>query len=152
MEDHTTNHALTEVALALAMAFFSIMILAMVSMSIPRAPDTSISKSTTTLPSDSVKMQQNDPSQATASKKPNKNAEVTSKSKQQFVFYANQRFYNQQLQVIDLATLGVGEVVLALSANLTVAEALRVKGQINRPDLVITQYNQQWQQRLETLK
>ena len=148
MEDHTTNHALTEVALALAMAFFSIMILAMVSMSIPRAPDVNHSKSVAALPKDKVKMQQNESSQSSSDTK----SKATNNTKQQFVFYANQRFYNQKLQVIDLASLGTQEVVLALSANLTVAEALRVKGQINRPDLVITQYNQQWQQRLEKMK
>lgn len=148
MEDHTTNHALTEVALALAMAFFSIMILAMVSMSIPRAPDASASKSLAaaeSLPEDRVKMQQNESSKQ-------KHDVSSAKNTQQFVFYFNQQFFNQQLQVIDLAGLGSGEVVLALPASLTVAEALRVKGQINRSDLVITQYNEQWQQRLEKMK
>lgn len=148
MEDHTTNHALTEVALALAMAFFSIMILAMVSMSIPRAAKSQTAESSVNLPNDKVKMQQND-----ASSKPDNSQSPTqfSHSAQQFVFYFDQQFFNQKLQVIDLSGLKQGEVVLALPANLTVAEALKVKGRINRSDLVITQYNEQWQQRLEAL-
>ena len=148
MEDHTTNHALTEVALALAMAFFSIMILAMVSMSIPRAAKSQIAESSLNLPSDKVKMQQND-----ASSKPdnNQSSAESSDNSQQFVFYFNQKFFSQKLQEIDLSGLKQGEVVLALPANLTVAEALKVKGRINRSDLVITQYNEQWQQRLEAL-
>lgn len=152
MEDHTTNHALTEVALALAMAFFSIMILAMVSMSIPRGAKASAAQSQAQamaeLPDDKVKMQQND-----ASAKPDNSqlSAESSNSSQQFVFYFNQQFFNQKLQTIDLTGLKQGEVVLALPANLTVAEALKVKGRINRSDLVITQYNEQWQQRLEAL-
>ena len=140
MEDNSTTHALTEVALALAMAFFSIMVLAMVSMSVPRTKEV-----VTALPKDKVKLQQNEADE-------HNNAQSAASSESQFVFYFKQRFFDQKLQVIDLTSLSAGEVVLALPANLTVAEALQVKGQINRSNLVITQYNEKWQQRLESLQ
>lgn len=146
MEDSSTNHALTEVALALAMAFFAIMVLAMVSMNIPaqavnppEAAATSVD-----LPEQRLSLQ---PAAGSAVTGDNPDAEAPS-----YVFYFNSHYYNAQLQQITLAALPkVGKVILALPPTLSLDRAMALQQQINRPDLVITQLNRQWLQRLEAL-
>ncbi len=140
MEDSATNHALTEVALALAMAFFAIMILAMVSMSMPSEP----MKAAQTEP-----LGQSATLLASAEKQTDQS---TGAAEHTYLFFFDDRYYDQQLQSVDLATLPIGgKVVLALPPSLTVDKAMAVQAQVNHPDLVITQLNAQWLQRLETL-
>ena len=151
MEDHATNHALTEVALALAMAFFSIMVLAMVSMSIPRNTTSAsvVKSSPTPMPKDSLQL-----SATTNEANKSETQSVSGENKDKvFVFYFNHKFYDQQLKPLNLRAMAKAKtLVLALPPQLTVGQAMAVQQQINRPDVVITQFNQQWQQRLEKMK
>ena len=97
MEDNSTNHALTEVALALAMAFFSIMILAMVSMSVPHPP--ADAKQQQSVPQPDLPKQSIHLTSAAKDKnekdKPTDDADEDGRT---FVFYFKQQFYNQQLK------------------------------------------------------
>lgn len=156
MQDNATEHALTEVALALAMAFFAIMILAMVSMSVPSEAAKPVTKPATkpvtdkpvTVPLPEQTVQLTDSSEkATATDPKGANSDHPT-----YVFYFNGQYYDQQLTPIDLNALGQdGKVVLALPPSLTMDKAMDIQAQINRADLVITQLNPQWLQRLEDL-
>lgn len=147
MEDNATNHALTEVALALAMAFFAIMILAMVSMGMPS--DTAKPPPLADLPKDAVVLAQ---LKEAAEKSADSIESQADDTEQTYLFYFNDHFYDHQLKPISLDQLPPGgKVVLALPPSLTVDKAMNIQAKINHPDLVITQLNPQWLQRLETL-
>ena len=142
MEDSSTNHALTEVALALAMAFFAVMVLAMVSMTLP-GNDANNTKASADLPEQRLNLQ----SSAGAASRQQLAAPTAN-----YLFYFNDRFYNRQLKRVSLAALpAVGKVILALPPTLSLNKALLLQQQVNRTDLLITQLDRQWLQRLQAL-
>ncbi|MFT4927285.1 MAG: hypothetical protein ACI8WB_003391 [Phenylobacterium sp.] len=146
MEDNATNHALTEVALALAMAFFAIMILAMVSMNVP---SDNVQVAHPPLDGDQMALVE---TKAEADHTEQPSDQQTQAAEQTYLFYFNDHYYDQQLNQVIPATLPQGgKIVLALPPSLTVDKAMAIQAKINRPDLVITQLNPQWLQRLETL-
>jgi hypothetical protein len=150
MEDSSTNHALTEVALALAMAFFAIMILAMVSMGVPKG------KEAKDKPSQQANVDVQDKTLSLIRSKEQKvqrdNLPEGDVGEKTYLFYFNQRYYDAQLSAVSLETLKpFSQIILALPPSLTVDKALQIQVQINHPDVLITQLNQQWLQRLETL-
>ena len=135
MQDHSTSQALTEVALALAMAFFALFILALLSMG--AAPGV-----IEPLPHEQLKIA------GSAS-------QVTAKESQYLIYY-QQQYYDLSLQTINLAQLAQyaannRPVVLAVEQSLAIIELISLKQQINHPNLSITTLTEQWLIKLEHL-
>jgi hydroxymethylpyrimidine/phosphomethylpyrimidine kinase len=132
---------MTEIALALAMGFFSIMVLTMVSMGAGRiqAPDdaerTAIAAALA-------------PAAANAAKA----ARLKPDAEAVLVIYHRGRFYDRRLRVIDPAAEAYeGRVVLALDRALNMGEALAVRARVATPDLVVSTLDQRWTEALTRL-
>jgi len=139
MGDGSHNNAMAECALALAMAFFSIMVLTMVSMGAGAETDRAgtppsgewISIRPTT-PSDAPRPARQDGEQATV------------------VIHYGGRFYDARLAPLAPGAIPAeGPAILALDPVLYMAEAIAVRRQIANPDLTVTTLDGRW---LEALK
>ncbi len=127
------DSAMTEVALALAMAFFAIFILTAVSMATPctQASEKDIHK---------LDLQSS------------QSEEPTLKQENSFIVYHQGQYYDQNLSLIDLNTLNTeAQYVLGVAPDLAIGQMLSLKHQKKLPNLSITLLNEQWQQRLESL-
>jgi hypothetical protein len=133
MEDQSGNHALTEVALALAMAFFAMMVLAMVSMSVRSV----VEPETLTV--------SEQPQQAEQHSEP-----IAADVEPQLIIYYLGRFSTADGKPMDLQTIDPHQaLVLAIAPDISVQEALAVKAKISSPDLTITTLTPQWLNHLE---
>ena len=88
----TSTQAMTEVALGLSMAFFSLLILALFSIGLP---DSSTKRSTI------IKQLMNSLTLADNNEKPSQNQTAESR-KQQYAFYFNRQFYDKQLYPLNI--------------------------------------------------
>jgi hypothetical protein len=133
MHDGQHSNAMTEIALALAMAFFSIMVLTMVSMGAGlqagTAPATNAGIAVKRSASDSVQGRPL-PSEAV------------------LVVHYGGRFFAADLEPLDPAGLA-GTVVLAIEPTLTMVEAIAVRERLDVADLTVTTLDQRW---IEALK
>ncbi len=134
MGDGSHNNAMAECALALAMAFFSIMVLTMVSMGAglesgaadapPTAERTSIRPST---PSDAPP------------------AESKAASQGVIVIHYRGRFYDARLAPLAPGAIPEqGAAVLALDPALSRAEAIAARRRIANPELTVTTLDERW--------
>ena len=145
------DNAMTEIALALAMGFFAIMILTLVSMgagsglksdATQKADENTAFISAALAPSKSQhKSEQLDQA---------KGVSTTQDQDRLIVFYQGQ-FLDEKLTPVDLnnlSTMMQGRVILALDPNLPMAEALEIRNQITAQNLVISALDQAWLDRL----
>lgn len=137
--------AMTEIALALAMAFFAILVLALVSMGAGQPPDTAPETKGDIL--------------AAALIPPGQEGSATPmESRDVLVVYHHGRFLDRDLAPLSdtaLAALsaireGEGRVVLAVPPDLPLGEAMAARGRIGRPDLLVTVLNADWMARLRS--
>lgn len=144
MERHRGNavadSAMTEVALALAMGFFAIMVLTVVSMGAGDAA----SRATGAAP-------------AALSVVETKTARMAGRGQSgqdnRIVIYFQGRFMDADLNPIDISGLGrTGRVVLAVPPDLPMAKALAVRSRINNPDLVVATLTGDWMKTLRRMK
>lgn len=135
MESNPDNQAMTEVALGLAMAFFALMILAMVSMSV---------KSEVKESAEAISAQVKAPESA-------KEKKVATKVTQEdflIVFHKGQ-YFDSKLNQLALNQLpNANRYVLALHPNLSFDEVMKARTEISAPNLIITQLNESWIKRL----
>jgi hypothetical protein len=140
MRDVQDGNAMTEIALALAMAFFSIMVLAMISMGTGMAEDasagirlpegvtlrpaeTAVSASSETIPADTL-----------------------------LIHYAG-RFLDAHLQPAAPERFGNGRtVVLAINPTLSMTEALAVRAKVPGARVTVTTLNNDWLQALKEMQ
>ena len=139
-ESHYGN-AMTEIALALAMGFFSIMVLTMVSMGAgrPQSPeDTERAAITAALA----------PADANAVKA----ARLKPETEDVLVIYHRGRFYDRRLHIINPTTEAhEGRVILALDQALNIGEALAARALVRASNLVISTLDQRWTEALVRL-
>ena len=134
-EAHYGN-AMTEVALALAMAFFSIMILTMVSMS--AAPEMAKAPQKA---SDKVLAAKLTKAKSSASK----TGTISPNSEDTLVIYHQGKYLDKDLQPIDINNFqSEGRVVLALSPQTSMSEALAARSAIGIESLVVSTLNEKW--------
>jgi len=137
-----SSNAMTEIALALAMAFFAIMVLTMASMGaggpVKPRPDGFV-------PARVV------PSTAAANKDGrNRISAITS---EQIVIFANDRFYNGQLEPTTPAAVArMDRPVLAVSSDLTMGQVLAAKRRLPVHDITVTTLNPLWKSALKEMK
>lgn len=135
MDDGLEGNAMTEVALALAMAFFSIMVLAMVSMAAGRAGATN-------------------PESAPASARPILKVDAGRESlpqaaDQRIVIFHKGAYLNPDLTPFVATTEGSRRLVLAIDPGASVSEALSARAGLGRLEATMTVLDQSWTQRLK---
>jgi len=134
------NNALAEVALALAMGFFSIMVLALVSMGAgiknEKKDPINVSKGVILSPSVSAK------------KDNNRSTKITPPNS--LLIFFQGRFLDAQLrEVTPEIWEPKDEVVLAIEPNISMGEAISLQKKINTKNITITTLDKKW---LSTLK
>ena len=131
------DNAMTEVSLALAMAFFSIMVLTVVSMSAaPRQTEDGGSVSI-------LKMA------PVNTAKSNKTATI---EKDQIIVYWNGRYMDHKLKPIQPETYRhEGRKFLALAPSIPMSEALSARAALNGSDIIVSTLNEPWLKRLGQL-
>ena len=125
MNSEYSNNPLTEVALALSMAFFSIMVLTIFALSHSSKTENSnekISISPTSL----------------AKKKENKNRDI--------IFYFEDNFYNQKFKKwhIDKQILNPNGYTVAVPSEISVKKLFEIRQTLKKFDIKITQQNKKW--------
>lgn len=141
MGDASYGNAMTEIALALAMAFFSIMVLAMVSMGAPMTETAAAAKAANPA-APPVKL-----TLAPRKDADGKNAEP--KKKREIVVFWQGRFLDKDLKPVNTMTKRFdGPIILALSPDLSMAEALDARGKLKAKRIVVSTLDQRW---LDTL-
>jgi len=139
------SQAMTEVALGLAMAFFAMMILAMLSMSSSAMVNGEERKAGAIAVSLRQKSEPVNDSQPGAE---SKNGSLTNADDLIIIYYQG-RYLNTQLESLDVKSLNDSQnYVLALSPNLSLKTVLAVKSEISAPNLVITELDEAWLSRL----
>jgi hypothetical protein len=136
MEGHYGN-AMTEIALALAMAFFSVMVLAMVSMGAgsSKAVDTANTATAETL--------RVSPSKPATTAQP-----VTTKARI-IVFYQGQ-YLDDKLQLVDPTAIGTEEeIILAIDPTLPLSGALDARAALTTRNITVTVLDQRWMRSLK---
>lgn len=133
MNSDYSHNPLTEVALALSMAFFAIMVLTIFALS---------QKQFKSIESDKISM--NSKSSIEKDKKDKKRT---------LVFYHNNNFYDQNLKIWRLENQDkqTNRYILAVPTKMSVKELFEIKKFFQGHDLQVTEQNQQWNEALENI-
>ncbi len=141
-----SDSAMTEIALALAMAFFSIMILTMVSMGAGAGDAKSTdSRTDTAIRALPVQVVQSAPDQAEQAR--------VSKQDKIIIFYRG-AFYDSSLQAADpgaIKSQPPARIVLAISPDLPMSQALDARARFSSRDVIVTTLNIEWITRLKEI-
>ena len=143
MEESTSGNAITEVALALAMAFFAMMVLAMVSMSVPARNQITENSEAVTIEAVAV---------VDSAAKDSTTSQPMVAEDRLIIFHAG-NFYDRQLHLLNPVDLDDSDsrIVLAMAADLSLQASLAARAQIPVKNLIITQLDSKWQQTMEEL-
>ncbi|MEM6999259.1 MAG: hypothetical protein AAF529_00640 [Pseudomonadota bacterium] len=136
MGTDSDGNALTEVALALSMAFFSLMVLAMVFMGLPAAPAA------------------NSPATVRVADATPVTEEHIAPSTSLYLFFHAGSYYDQDLRQVDpkaLVPTGGQQWVIAVAGSLPMEQVLQIQAANNRLNPVITTLNDEWTVALEAL-
>lgn len=133
MNSDYSHNPLTEVALALSMAFFAIMVLTIFALS---------QKQFKSIESNKISI--NSKSSINKDKKDKKRT---------LVFYHNKNFYDQNLKVWRLENQDkpADRYTLAVPTKMSVKELFEIKKIFQDRDLQVTEQNQQWNEALENI-
>ena len=146
----TNNHdstvqAMTEVALGLSMAFFAILILALISMGVPQEKHQPKNLSKI---DDTEKLLIVNANESNADKS-NEDEHSKSTDMVAYIFYYQSHFYDQDLKPIEAnELLPEQQYVLALPANTSLSETIQVKEHLKKYNVLVTQMNDEWSQAL----
>ena len=133
MNSDYSHNPLTEVALALSMAFFAIMVLTIFALS---------QKQFKSIESDKISI--NSKSSINKDKKDKKRI---------LVFYHNKNFYDQNLKIWRLENQGkqTDKYTLAVPKEMSVKELFEIKKIFQGLDLQVAEQNQQWNNALKNI-
>ncbi len=139
MHSEYQSNAMTEIALALAMAFFSIMVLAMLSMGsalrVESAAGTGLAEG--------IQL-------SLSAASGNEAASTQAVAVDEVIVHWRGRFYDGALRPLEPATLdGSGRRVLAIAPDLSISEAMAVREMIATAELQVTTLDTRWMQILE---
>jgi len=136
MGDTHYGNAMTEVALALAMAFFSIMILAMVSMGAAHNKAGS---------ADRPQADKSIAAKLAPTKNTTASAATAATQDDTLIIYHRGTYFDRDVKEIDPVTINpAGRVILALSPDTAMAEALEARSRLNTENLIVSMLNQAW--------
>ena len=133
MNSDYSNNPLTEVALALSMAFFAVMVLTIFAHS---------QKQFKSIESDKISI--NSKSSIDKDKKDTKRI---------LIFYHNKNFYDQNLQIWRLENQDkqTERYTLAVPTKMSVKELFEIKQKFQGLDLQVTEQNKQWNEALDNI-
>ncbi|WP_420548279.1 hypothetical protein [Curvivirga sp.] len=140
----TGDNAMTEIALALAMGFFAIMILTLVSMGAGTAEVSQAKHESNPFVAAALAPAKPDQSE-------NSSAISTVQQKDQLVIYYQGEFIDAEMRPIMITQISFDEqsrVILALDPELPMAEAMNIRSKIPTEKLVISALDQRWLTRL----
>ncbi|NVK19544.1 MAG: hypothetical protein HWE30_12670 [Methylocystaceae bacterium] len=137
MSDTTQTNAMAEIALALAMGFFSIMVLTMVSMGsgmVSQAAQSSIKE-------DPINIAKT----AEQSKRAPKEGEASAVAPENLVIFYHGHYLDNQLQPVDPSDLmGRDKVVLAVSPDLSMSKTMQARKTLAVQDITVVVLNEKW--------
>lgn len=145
MQD-TTSSAMTEVALGLSMAFFTLLIVALLSMSVPKE---NFTKAISEIPED---IKKNEAINIKNNIKENNKDEAkqSNENDMQFAFYFNNKLYDKTLAIRTIESFTKNKaLVIAVDPTLAFAEVFTLRQKIQHPQLSITTVNKAWNTRLQ---
>lgn len=130
MNSDYSHNPLTEVALALSMAFFALMVLTIFALS---------QKQFKSIESDKISI--------------NSKSSIKKDKKRILVFYHNKNFYDQNLKIWRLVNQGkqTDRYTLAVPKEMSVKELFEIKKIFQGLDLQVAEQNQQWNDALENI-
>ena len=136
MSDTTQTNAMAEIALALAMGFFSIMVLTMVSMG-----SGMVTQEAKTLQDDPISI-------AKTADKPDA-SEAKGKSEnvapEDLIIFHNGTFYDNTLSAVTLASLATRpKVILAVAPDLSMSKTMAARHQITSKNITVVVLNETW--------
>ena len=138
MQDGLQGNAMTEVALALAMGFFSILVLALVSMGAGGKGEAGAQAVAGVLQPALVQT--------------GESAVATTQPDDQIVIYFEDRLLDSNLAPVRIDALSPDKrVVLALAPSVPLDEVMRVYARLDRADLVVSTLDARWLERLRAL-
>lgn len=138
-QDHSTQ-AMTEVSLALSMAFFSLLLVALISIGVPESGDAEQAKAITV---PEFVLTETSPS----AKDTQAANEVLAT---QYIFHFDSKFYDQYLEEVDMSTLNiVQKLVIAMPTDTDVSQALALQKQFRGFDLSLTIMDDKWRAAFE---
>lgn len=134
MDTAGPGNAMTEIALALAMGFFSIMVLTMVSMGAGSGKEAATVAARLAAPRAGAEAA----------------AVVTQTAQDVIVIYHGGRLLSQDLTPIAAADIPTDRrVILAVDPAIPMNEAIRIRASLAATDLVVSTLDERWLQRLE---
>ena len=130
MNSDYSHNPLTEVALALSMAFFALMVLTIFALS---------QKQFKSIESDEISI--------------NSKSSIIKDKKRILVFYHNKNFYDQNLKIWRLENQGkqTDRYTLAVPKEMSVKELFEIKKIFQGLDLQVAEQNQQWNDALKNI-
>ncbi len=130
MNSDYSHNPLTEVALALSMAFFALMVLTIFALS---------QKQFKSIESDKISI--------------NSKSSIIKDKKRILVFYHNKNFYDQNLKIWRLENQGkkTDRYTLAVPKEMSVKELFEIKKIFQGLDLQVAEQNQQWNEALKNI-
>lgn len=137
MSDTTQTNAMAEIALALAMGFFSIMVLTMVSMGSGMVSQ----KQSANLVEDPISIAK---SKDKAEPQETKGSTRTVKAENLIIFHQG-RFFDHNLHPVSADQIAQRDkVVLAVNPNLSMSATLQAREQIKSRDITVVVLNETW--------
>lgn len=138
-QDHSTQ-AMTEVALALSMAFFSLLLVALISIGVPEST-VGVQKKAVTVPEFVL-------TETSSSVKDTR--AVNEALEAQYIFYFDSKFYDQYLKEVEMGKLDITQkLVVAMPTDTDVSQALALQKQFGGFELSLTIMDDKWRVALE---
>lgn len=131
-----TDGAMTEIALALAMAFFSLMVLTMVSMASPGTDGSGVAAGDRSLP---PLLDLSSPAAA---------SDASLASDDRLLILHRGRFLDAALRPVAADGIGAGRVVLAVDPDAALSAILAARETLGGREVVITALDAAWRRRL----
>ncbi len=137
MYDGSQGNAMTEIALALAMGFFSLMVLALVSMGAGRAQEASAVAAIL----------------QPAANRTTDRGTIEVESQDTILIYFNGGFFDTELQGVDPQEIdGTRRVILAFAPDVALAEAMTARSRVRADRLVVSTLDEAWLRALADLR
>jgi hypothetical protein len=147
----TSTQAMTEVALGLCMAFFSLLILALFSIGLPQQ-----SQNNKPVAHNQPLIDTDEQLKLVSNSKKKVSSKTSEDDKQQYTFFFNGQFYDALLNPLKIESFERFEaqqpLILAVPDSLPLKQIMALRKQINHPNLSITMLNQSWQTQLEKMQ
>ncbi len=140
MDSSHYGNAMTEIALALAMAFFSLMVLTLVSMGAGEAAETAKGRVKEAVLAQFAPPRDGAPETAVR--------KVTAEDT--LILFQGGRFYGRDLKPVTVGGGAFeGRVILAVDPAASLADAMRARSRINAADLLVSPLDEKWRNALD---